>query len=102
MGSVCIRKNYSTYIRLPDTYFLDEFPIGSYLKVKFSLKTWSLFWYLSKEKKKLYHLKAYIYGFILKNDPKLFFAPFMVKKKKTKIFFPPPWGKKKKKKKKKS
>ena len=30
---------------------LDEFPIGSYLKVKFSLKTLSLFWYLSEEKK---------------------------------------------------
>ena len=29
---------------------LDEFPIGSYLKVKFSLKTLSLFWYLSEEK----------------------------------------------------
>ena len=37
---------------------------------------------LVREKKKLYHLKAYIYGFILKNDLKLFFAPFMVKKRK--------------------
>ena len=39
---------------------------------------------LVRGKNFLYHLKAYIYGFILKNDLKFFFAPFMVKKRKKK------------------
>ena len=47
-------------------------------------KTSVTFLVLVRGKIFLYHPKVYIYGFILKNNPKLFFAPFMVKKRRRK------------------
>ena len=44
---------------------LGEFPIGSYLKVKDSTKSSVTFLVLVRGKFSLYHLKAYVYSFIL-------------------------------------
>ena len=47
---------------------LGKFPIGSYLKVKDSTKSSVTFLVLVTGKFSLYHLKAYVCGFILSSD----------------------------------
>ena len=47
---------------------LGEFPIGSYLKVKDSTKSLVTFLVLVRGNFFLYHLKAYVYSFILSSD----------------------------------
>ena len=47
------------------TFHLGEFPIGLYLKVKDSTKSSVTFLVLVRGKFSLYHLKAYVYSFIL-------------------------------------
>ena len=55
---------------------LGEFYIGSYLKVKDSTKSSGTFLVLVRGFF-LYHLKAYVYSFILSRDSKFLGAPFM-------------------------
>ncbi len=61
------------------TFHLSEFPIGSYLKVTDSTKSLVTFLVLVRGIFLLYHLKAYLYSFILTRDSKFLGAPFMVK-----------------------
>ena len=56
-----------------------EIPIGSYLKVKGSTKDVVSFIVLVRGNSFLYHLKAYLYSFILSRDSKFVGAPFMAK-----------------------
>ena len=56
---------------------LGEFPIGSYLKVKDSTKSSVTFLVLVRGIFLLYHLKAYLYSFILSRGFKFLGAPFM-------------------------
>ena len=56
---------------------LGEFPIGSFLKIKDSNKSSGTFLVLVRGILFLYHLKAYVYSFILSHGSKFLGAPFM-------------------------
>ena len=59
------------------TEHLGEFPTVSYLKVKDSTKSLVTFLVLVRGIFFLYHLKAYVYSFILSHDSKFLGSPFM-------------------------
>ena len=56
-----------------------EFPIGSYLKVKGSTKSLVTFLVLVRGNISLYHLKAYVYSFILSRGSKFLVPPSWLK-----------------------
>ena len=76
MGKNSFVKVYTLMcIYLSKAYFayhhsnhLGEFPIGSYLKVTDSTKSLVTFLVLVRGNFFLYHLKAYVYSFILTRD----------------------------------
>ena len=61
------------------TEHLGEFPIGSYLKVTDSTKSGVTFLVLVRGIFSLYHLKAYVYSFILSRDSKFLGAASWLK-----------------------
>ena len=67
----------SSEMLLSKPQHLGEFPIGLYLKVKDSTKSVGRFSVLVRRIFFLYHLKAYLYSFILIHSFKFLGAPFM-------------------------